>query len=42
LGEITALDIDAFISHMGDMELSASRKNGVIMAGTKALHGILI
>ena len=38
LGEITTADIDAFISHMGDMDLSASRKNVVIKAGFKALR----
>ena len=38
LGEISAVDIDAFITHMGETELSASRKNVVIKAGTKALR----
>jgi len=38
LGEITAGDVDAFITHMGDMNLSASRKNVVIKAGTKPLR----
>jgi len=38
LGDITAADIDAFISHMGEKDLSASRKNGVIKAGTKPLR----
>jgi hypothetical protein len=38
LGEITSTDIDAFINHMGDMELSATRKNVVIKAGTRALR----
>jgi integrase len=38
LGDITANDIDAFISYMGEMELSASRKNVVIKAGTKPLR----
>lgn len=38
LGEITATDIDDFITYMGDKELSASRKNVVIKAGTKALR----
>jgi len=38
LGDITASDIDAFINHMGDMNLSASRKNVVIKAGTKPLR----
>ena len=40
LGEITADDIDAFISFMGTKELSASRKNVVIKAGTKPLRWI--
>ncbi|MCL2411463.1 MAG: tyrosine-type recombinase/integrase [Treponema sp.] len=38
LGEISAVDIDAFITHMGDMDKSAARKNIVIKAGTKALR----
>jgi integrase len=38
LGEITAADIDAFIDHIGDKPLSAARKNGVILAGTKPLR----
>jgi len=38
LGDITATDIDAFINYMGDMELSAARKNVVIKAGTKPLR----
>jgi integrase len=38
LGDITAGDIDAFIKHMGTKDLSAARKNGVIMAGTKPLR----
>ncbi|MDR2597435.1 MAG: site-specific integrase [Treponema sp.] len=38
LGDITATDIDAFINFMGDMDLSASRKNVVIKAGTKPLR----
>jgi integrase len=38
LGEITATDIDAFINYMGDMDLSASRKNVVVKAGTKPLR----
>jgi len=38
LGDITATDIDAFINYMGDMDLSASRKNVVIKAGTKPLR----
>ena len=38
LGDITATDIDGFIDYMGDMDLSASRKNVVIKAGTKPLR----
>ena len=38
LGDITAKDIDAFINYMGDMDISASRKNVVIKAGTKPLR----
>jgi len=38
LGDITAADIDAFISHIGDMPVSAARKNVVIKAGTKPLR----
>jgi integrase len=38
LGDIIAADIDAFINYMGDMDLSASRKNVVIKAGTKPLR----
>jgi integrase len=38
LGDIRAVDIDAFINHMGEKDLSASRKNGIIKAGTKPLH----
>jgi integrase len=38
LGDITAADIDAFITRMGEKDLSASRKNGVIKAGTKPLR----
>jgi integrase len=38
LGDITAMDIDGFINHIGDMEISPSRKNVVIMAGTKPLR----
>ena len=38
LGDITAKDIDAFINHMGTLDISASRKNVVIMAGTKPLR----
>ncbi|MDR0497057.1 MAG: site-specific integrase, partial [Treponema sp.] len=32
LGDITATDIDAFIDYMGEMDVSASRKNVVIKA----------
>ena len=32
------MDIDAFIDHMGEKELSAGRKNVVIKAGTKPLR----
>jgi hypothetical protein len=38
LRDITTADIDAFINHMGDMNLSAARKNNVILAGTKPLR----
>jgi len=38
LGEITYKDIDDFIKHMAKMDLSASRKNVVIKAGTKPLR----
>ena len=38
LGEISTVDIDAFITHMGTKDLSASRKNCVIKAGTVALR----
>jgi len=38
LGDITPEDIDAFISYMGDFDLSADRKNVVIKAGTKPLR----
>jgi len=38
LGDIMAMDIDAFITHMGEKDLSASRKNVVIKAGTKPLR----
>jgi hypothetical protein len=38
LGDITATDIDAFINHMGEKDLSAARKNVVIKAGTKPLR----
>jgi len=40
LGEITAEDIDAFITYMGNMPLSPDRKNTVIKAGTKALRWV--
>jgi len=32
IGEITAKDIDAFITEMGKKDISASRKNVVILA----------
>jgi integrase len=38
LGDITATDIDAFITDMADKDISASRKNVVIKAGTKPLR----
>jgi hypothetical protein len=38
LGDITAEDIDAFITYMGDIDVSASRRNTVIKAGFKALR----
>jgi integrase len=38
LGDITANDIDEFITHMGTKTLSASRKNVVIKAGTKPIR----
>jgi len=38
LGDIRATDIDAFINHIGEKNLSASRKNGIIKAGTKPLR----
>jgi len=38
LGEITANDIDAFITHMGKKKLSSARKNVIIKAGTKPLR----
>ena len=38
LGEITATDIDAFITYMGEMQISSARKNAVIKAGTKPLR----
>jgi len=38
LGDITAIDIDAFIDNMSNKEISASRKNVVIKAGTKPLR----
>nr|AGS53298.1 hypothetical protein [uncultured bacterium contig00013] len=38
LGEITADDISGFIDYMGEKDLSASRRNVVIKAGTKALR----
>ena len=38
LGDITAADIDAFINHMAEKDLSADRKNVIIKAGTKPLR----
>jgi integrase len=38
LGEITATDIDAFITYMGTKKVSPSRRNIVIKAGFKALR----
>ena len=38
LGDITAVDIDGFITHMGTFDLSSGRKNIVIKAGTKPLR----
>jgi len=38
LGDITAADIDAFIDNMANKDISVSRKNVVIKAGTKALR----
>ena len=38
LGDITAMDIDAFINYMGDIQVSSARKNVVIKAGTKPLR----
>jgi integrase len=38
LGDISASDIDAFINYMGDRQVSAARKNVVIMAGTKPIR----
>ena len=38
MGEITAADIDVFINHMGEMNISGSRKNVVILAGIKPLR----
>jgi len=38
LGDIKATDIDAFINYIGEKDLSASRKNGIIKAGTKPLR----
>jgi integrase len=38
LGDITAADIDAFITYMGEKDVSASRKNVVILAGIKPLR----
>jgi integrase len=38
LGDITQIDIDRFIDHIGTQPLSAATKNKVIRAGTKALR----
>jgi hypothetical protein len=38
LGDITQADLDAFINHMGEKSLSASRKNLVIKVGLKPLR----
>ena len=38
LGDIQAIDIDGFIDHMADKDLSANRKNVIIRAGTKPLR----
>jgi len=38
LGDIKAEDIDGFINYMAEKEISSSRKNAVIKAGTKALR----
>ena len=38
MGDISAEDIDAFITHMSTFKLSAGRRNVVIKAGTKALR----
>jgi integrase len=38
LGDIKTTDIDAFINHMGEKDLSASSKNRIIKAGTKPLR----
>jgi integrase len=40
LGDITREDREAFVKHMGTLPLSASRKNMVIKAGTKALRWV--
>jgi hypothetical protein len=40
LGEITYKDIDEFIKHMAKKDLSASRKNVVIKAGTNRFGGL--
>jgi hypothetical protein len=38
LGDITAEDMDAFITFMGEIDVSAARRNTVIKAGFKALR----
>ena len=38
LGDITAVDIDAFITYLGEKPISPSRRNVVLKAGFKALR----
>lgn len=38
IGDIKTADIDAFILHLADKNLSASRKNHITQAGTKPLR----
>jgi hypothetical protein len=38
LGDVSREDLEAFVKHTGTLPLSASRKNMVIKAGTKALR----
>ena len=40
VSDLSLTDIDAFINYMGDMDLSASRKNVVIKAGTKPIRWV--